>query len=146
MPQPTKNSKPRRTKGGVKSKQPDLLIGEMPVEMVNRTLGLELEPGEIIFTRAAQGHAAKRHPAEYPRCVPHLATIVLTPLYVGDDFRNGGKIEMIGRVVALNGYLLVAVTIDRDPDGRYHVCSVYPVKESQVENRKRRGYLRPALG
>ncbi|WP_375273466.1 hypothetical protein [Methylorubrum thiocyanatum] len=79
--------------------------------MINLTLGLDLDPGPVILSRNAQKHALSSHPVEYPLCLPHVAAVVADPLYLGDDFKNGGKIEMIGRVPALGSFLLVAVTI-----------------------------------
>jgi hypothetical protein len=88
--------------------RPDLVIGPLPHDVINKTLGMELHPGEVIFTRAAQIHAARRHPAEFPHCLPHVGTVVLNPLYIGDDGRNPEKIELIARIQALGQPLLVA--------------------------------------
>jgi len=52
---------------------------------------------------------------------------------------------MIGRVPALGSFLLVAVTIERDPAGRYNVCSFYPISEKKIQPRRARGYLRVAV-
>ncbi|NYG45308.1 hypothetical protein GGD67_002766 [Bradyrhizobium sp. IAR9] len=54
------------------------------------------------------------------------------PLYIGDDHKNPG-IELISRVVAADSMVLMAIKLDRDEQGRYHVLSFYPVK---AENRK----------
>jgi hypothetical protein len=71
---------------------PELVLGPLPVDTINNTMDTELEPGEVVFSRAAQVHAARRHPVEYPVCLPHLATVVADPLYIGDDHKNPGVI------------------------------------------------------
>ena len=88
---------PKRTRGLT-----DLVLGPIPEAMVNCTLELELEPGLVILTRGAQSHALKRHPTEYPLCLPHIAGIVSHPLYLGDDLQNEGKIEFIGHELKLD--------------------------------------------
>ncbi|MCP1838764.1 MULTISPECIES: hypothetical protein [unclassified Bradyrhizobium] len=48
-------------------------------------------------------------------------------LYIGDDHKNPG-IELVRNVVAAESMVLVAINLDRDEQGRYHVLSFYPVK------------------
>lgn len=92
----------------------------MPIDTINKTIGTELEPGDVVFSRAAQVHAARRHPIEYPQCLPHLAKVICDPLYIGDDHQNPGK-ELIGRIPAVNSFVLVAVEVIKDKRGRYSV-------------------------
>ena len=66
------------------------------------------------------------------------------PLYIGDDFRNPNKIEMISRVPAINSAILVAVNIERDTRGDYNVVSFYPVDERKLGSRLDRGFLKIA--
>jgi hypothetical protein len=119
----------------------DLILGPLPVDAINRTLDLELEPGDVIFTAAAQAHAYKRHPADFPKCLPHVGPVVERPHYVGDDFKNPGKIELVARIAALGGGLLVAIVVDLDENGRYKVSSLYPIGEKTIENRRQGGHL-----
>jgi hypothetical protein len=131
---------PKRTRGLT-----DLVLGPIPEAMVNCTLELELEPGLVILTRGAQSHALKRHPTEYPLCLPHIAGIVSNPLYLGDDLQNEGKIEFIGHAASIPSYILVAVKIARDNAGNYHVTSFYPVSKAKIQHRRERGFLRVAI-
>lgn len=126
-------------------KQPDLILGELPVNGINRALSLELKAGVAVFSRAAQAHAARRHPTEYPVLAPHIAAIVLDPLYVGDDLRNGGKIELIGKAPGQTSFALVAVSVEVDAEGRYHVASLYPVSREKIESRRQKGFLQVFL-
>lgn len=65
-----------------------LRLGPLPVGMINKTLGLELDDGEAVVTPSHQVHAAKNHPQDYARCLPHVAAIIANPLYIGDDFKR----------------------------------------------------------
>ena len=42
-------------------------FGPLPVDLINRTTGLELENGNAFFSINAQKHAAKRHPLDYSK-------------------------------------------------------------------------------
>ncbi|OAI30226.1 hypothetical protein A1351_09465 [Methylosinus sp. R-45379] len=117
----------------------------MPVKIINRVLELELEPGVVILSRGAQRHAFRQHGEDYAKCQPHVSSIVAEPLYIGDDFKNHGKIELVGRVIAAEIIVLVAVNIERDRHGRYHIASFYPISEEKVQNRKRKGHLKCAF-
>jgi hypothetical protein len=118
------------------------LFGHVPVGAINRTLDLDLEPGEAIMPVNAQKHASRKRPADFARCFPHVAAVIGTPLYVRDDFKNEGKIELIGKPAALGEYLLVAVEISRDAHGRYNVTSFYPISEAKVAHRRESGHLK----
>jgi hypothetical protein len=128
----------------LKSATSDLVIGAIPSMAINRALGLELADGSVVLSRGAQRHALKRHPKDYALCLPHLSVIVTSPLYVGDDFKNSGKIELVGRLRAAAISILVAVNVERNARGQYQIASFYPVSEDKIENRRRRGFLKPA--
>jgi hypothetical protein len=117
------------------------LFGILPVGVINATLQLELEEGEVVMPVNAQKHAQRKRPADYARCFPHVASVIASPLYMGDDFRNEGKIELVGRPLGLGTPLLVAVELTRDGDGRYSVTSFYPLSERTVSNRREKRHL-----
>ena len=119
----------------------DFMLGPLPVDSINRTLGHDLSPGDVIFTVAAQRHVLRNHPEDYPRCLPHVRNVVQHPHYLGDDLKNPGKIEMVSRVPALGTGLLVALVIEPDAHGRYGVSSCYPISEKKIENRRQKGFL-----
>jgi hypothetical protein len=60
----------------------------------------------------------------------------------GDDFRNSGKIEFVGRPPGLGTPLLIAVVITPDAHGRYNIASFYPVSEGKVQSRKQKGFIK----
>lgn len=123
---------------------PELKLGPLPVEMVFRTLQLDLDAGEVVFSGAAQIHASNRHPEDYAACLPYAGAIVTNPLYIGEDAKNPGKIEFIARPATYAQGILVAVVIEPDGNGNYHVASIYPLGAKKIENRRRSGYLKPA--
>ncbi len=128
------------------SKLQPYLFGPLPARAINDALAMELDDGEVIMSVNAQRHAQKHHPEDYARCFPHVAAIVTSPLYVSDDFRNHGKIEMVGRPVGFPDWLLVAVEVSLDSEGRYNVVSFYPISDKKVQNRRENGhYQRPTL-
>ena len=120
----------------------DLLLGPLPSDAINRTLGLELEPGEVVLSSAAQRHALRSHPKDFARCLAHVGPVIIRPHYLGDDFKNHGKIELVARVAALGSGLLVAIIVEPIADGRYAVASFYPVGERKIENRRQSGHLK----
>jgi phage-Barnase-EndoU-ColicinE5/D-RelE like nuclease3 len=118
-----------------------IVLGPLPVDSINRVLGLELEAGQLILKSAAQVHAANRHPEEYPVILPCLPEVLSSALYVGDDHGNAGKIELIGRIRELDQFILIAVIIEVDPNGFYSVASFYPVSQTKIQGRREKGFL-----
>lgn len=118
-----------------------LNFGAMPVEAINFTLGHEIDCGDVVFSGRAQLHAAARHPDDYERVLPHVASIVASPLYIGDDFKNPGKVELIGKVPRQGDFLLVAVTIEKDSNEAYNIASIYVLSENKVEGRRAKSRL-----
>ena len=113
-------------------------LGPLPVEEINATLGLELEPGNAVLTVGAQKHVYNRHPGDFAAHLAHVGLVIKDPSYMGDDFRNRGKIELIRRMPGPAGPL-VAIVIEPDDDGRYHVASFYTVTQSRIDQRRQKG-------
>ncbi len=88
-----------------------------------------------------QVHAWRRHQDEYDSILPHIASIVTAPLLIGDDLRNPGCIELLGRVPTIAGYILVAICVEATVPGKYEVRSFFSTKEDKVQRRKERGFL-----
>lgn len=120
-------------------------FGSLPVEAINGALGLELCAGSVVMSVNAQKHVQRKRPVEFAELFPHVATIVTEPLYVGDDFRNKGKIELVGKAPGLPDWLLVAIEIAVDKDGRYNIASFYPISEQKLQNRRDKGHYSRAI-
>ncbi|RTL52931.1 MAG: hypothetical protein EKK40_07140 [Bradyrhizobiaceae bacterium] len=116
----------------------------MPADVINKTLGTEIEAGDVILTRGAQRHAYRRHPEDYPKCLPHLASVVADPRYIGDDDTNSG-IEIWGYAIAIQSLVLVAVELMPDANGRYQISSFYMVSEKKAQSRRQKGFLKVAV-
>jgi hypothetical protein len=98
-----------------------VLLGPLPVDAINATLGTELESGEVYLSGRARQHIAEDHPADYPLVMRHLAAVVGAPTFVGRAPRHSRDIELVGRVPTAGdrGYVLVAVGLELDERGRY---------------------------
>jgi len=127
-------------------KYSSLDLGPLPANLVNRALGTELEPGEVHMSGLAHRHAAEDHPGDYPICWPRLAQAIASPTYIGQAPRQGENFELVRRFPGNpGGTVLVAVGLERDEKGRYRVKSFYLIDEDDVERRRHKGYLRPAV-
>ena len=114
----------------------DLILGALPSERIGRALDLELDEGQVELSRIAQRHVSVDHPEDYAICLPHIAAIIANPLYVGDDFKNPGRLEVVGRIIAVGGPVLIGLTCNKDKDGFYRVVTFYRISEKKVENRR----------
>lgn len=133
----------RKAKG---ARPVELRPGDFPDDIVYKTLQIEAEPGEVVFSVAAQMHANRRHPQDAAVIIPHLSQVIQDPAYVGDDFRNPGKIELVRMIPNTdNRFALVAVTVERDAAGVYHVCSSYLISQSEVDKKRSKGILKNVL-
>lgn len=121
-----------------------LNFGLLPVDHIKATLEIDLEVGEVVMSANAQKHASRRHFSDYNLCLPFIAGVLADPLYLGDDFNNSGKIEVIGRPHRLGQPLLIAVEITKDDKGQYNLVSFYPVSDVKIQNRRQKGFLKVA--
>jgi len=125
-----------------KKNNPALLhLGPLPTAIIEATLGIEVEPGTVVFAVSNQKHARARHPEEFGRCLPHIGAVIANPMYLRDDFKNSGKIELISRIPTLGSGLLVAIEIEPDAQGRYRIASMYPVSQKKIDSRREAGTL-----
>ena len=124
------------------TKMPDIIVGQLPVEKLNRALGLELEAGVLVLTGNAQVHAARRHPAEYSNTLPHLTAALDNAAYAGDDLKNPDSIEIIGRVQSQGTWILIAVRVALANQGQYQIASFYRISDEKIQKRKAKGYLK----
>jgi len=126
-----------------KNKLIDIFPGDMPVKAIYLTLGIEAEEGAVKCGAPAIKHAQANHPEDVPTIIPHLSQLIESPLYMGDDHRNPGKIEFVGRIPGQAGAALVAVTVERNEnDGFYHVCSMYMISQAELDKKRDKGILR----
>ena len=125
-------------------KHPVLLLGPLPAAMINRTIGTDLAEGEVILTSQKHDHVIKRHPRDYAVCLPHIASVIADPLYIGDDLKNSG-FEIIGQVQVVSSFVLVAIEIEPDEVGKYRVATFYMISETKIQSRRQKGYVKVAI-
>lgn len=130
----------------MKNKNPklfDIFPGAIPDDAIYATLEIELEGGDVKFSAPAQRHAYRRHPEDVPLIIPHLSQVISDPMYMGDDHRNPGKIELVRPILGTGKSALVALTIEKnDDDGFYHICSSYLITQSEVDRKRAKGILK----
>lgn len=122
----------------------DVPLGPLPAESIERAIGLELDPGDVVLSAGAQVHVLRQHPGDFDRCLPFVTEVVTNPIYARDDFKNPGKFELIGRMPGGEG-LLVSLMVERKADGRYHVTSFYPVSQATIDSRRHAGHLKTVV-
>ncbi len=66
-------------------------------------------------------------------------------MYMGDDYKNPGKIELVRRIRGENNAALIALKIEKADDGYYHVCSAYFISQSEVDKKKQKKILKIVL-
>lgn len=121
----------------------ELRPGSFPDEIVYKSLQIEVDPGEVVFSVPAQNHANKLHPGDAALIIPHLSLVIEDPTYVGDDLRNPGKIELVRAIPNSGGRsALIAITVEMDHRGLYNVCSSYLISQSEVDRKRSKGILK----
>ncbi len=56
-------------------------LGPLPVDLINRTLGTELDPGRVRLSARAHRHIAEDRPDDYPTCIGALPGVIAAPTY-----------------------------------------------------------------
>jgi hypothetical protein len=120
----------------------DVFPGPIPDKAIYDTLGIELDAGDVKFSAPAQRHAYRGHPEDVPLIIPHLSQVISDPMYMGDDLKNPGKIELVRLIAGAGKFALVAVTVAKSEDGYYHVCSAYLISQSEVDRKRDKGILK----
>ena len=124
------------------TRYPALDLGWLPVDLINRTLGTELEPGRVRLSARAHRHIAEDHPDDYATCSAALPTAIAAPSYIGQAPHHGDNFELVRRVRGLQGRMvLVAVGLEPDKRGDFRVRTAYLIKEATVERRRLEGWL-----
>jgi hypothetical protein len=122
---------------------PLILLGPLPVELINSTLGTELESGDAILTSRAHEHIATDHADEYVAVMTHIQLLISAPTYIGQSPRHGGEFEMVRRVIIPGGdeIILAGINLTVNEFGNYNVHSAYRLTEERVTRRIQRGHL-----
>ena len=123
------------------------VLGALPTELINSTIGTELEPGPVFLSAIAHRHMAHRHPEDYKVCYEALETALSAPTYIGQDTRHRDNFFIIKRVLveAQHSNVLVSIGLERDDKGSYRIKSSYIIKPADVERRRQKRTLFVAI-
>lgn len=128
----------------IKAKRKAFRVGPLPVDLINRALGTELEPADVWVSKACHGHIADDHPDDYPIIMANIIDILRSPSYAGQDAQNGEGFYLVKRVeaVADREFALVAIGLEITEHGTYNVKSAYIIKQIDVDSRRLKGALK----
>lgn len=113
------------------------------MDVINRTLGSELEVGEAILTARAQDHIAKDHPDDRDLVMANLQAVIRSPTYIGQSPHHGAALELVRHVMlpGTDKHVLAAVSLTPNLFGNYNVHSAYVITQARVDRRIARGHL-----
>lgn len=120
-------------------------LGALDVDLVNATLGTEIEPGNIYLSRKAHWHIARDHSEDYDSCMAALRRVGTLPGLIGQSPKHTSNFEAIVRFRSADPdrpFILVAIGLERDDRGSYRVKSAYSIDERAVERRRATGHLK----
>ena len=122
-----------------KKKYPARLVCDLPVDVVNKVLGLELDPGEVWVSRACHKHIAEDHPDAYAACYHQLDIVISDPSFLGQSPKHNDAIEVIRRLVIgqNQAIVLAAVSMETNQYRNYNVRSVYLIEQDDLDMRRR---------
>lgn len=121
-----------------------ILLGPLPAELINNTLGTELEGGDVVITARAQAHIALDHAQDFGLVMNHLRLVIAAPTYIGQSPHHPEAFELVRRI-SLPGtdeIILAAINITRNAFGNYNVHSAYRISQEKVDRRVASGHLR----
>lgn len=128
----------------IRAKRKAFLVGPLPADLINRALGTELDTANVWVSKACHSHIADDHPEDYPVIMANLIDILRTPMYAGQDAKNGNGFYLVKRVepVADREFALVAINLELSPHGTYNVKSAYTIKQQDIDSRRINGALK----
>lgn len=98
--------------------------------------------GVVNFSIPAQKHAFQRHPHDFHLCLPYLSQAITSPTYVGQSPHHKlDGFEVVFEVPRGNINVLIAITLQPNNKGVYHVKSVYPIDNNKISARHRKKFL-----
>jgi hypothetical protein len=124
------------------ARYPALSFGPLPVDLINRTLGTDLEPGEVRLSVAAHKHIARDHPEDYSLVMAEITDTIASPNFIGQAPAQPRNFEMIRRTrVSAGEVVLIAIGLDMDEQGDYRVRSGYSITTEKLDRRRQSGHV-----
>lgn len=120
-----------------------ILLGPLPVDLINRTLGTELDAGDAVLTARAQDHITKDHPDDFILVMHCIELVIKDPTYIGQSPHHGSEFELVRyvKMAGSDGAVLAAVSLTPNDFGNYNVHSAYVIPQARVDRRIARGHL-----
>lgn len=104
---------------------------------INKALGTDLAPGKGWLSSVAHEHMYRDHEADYAHCFAHLDDTFGRPTYVGQAPKHGRNFELLRRYQLVDKpWMLIAVGLEPNKQGNYHVRSCYLVSDDDVQRRR----------
>jgi len=121
-----------------------IFLGPLPADLINNTLGTELEDGDVVITARAQAHIALDHTQDFALVMEHLKLVISAPTYIGQSPHHPEAFELVRRIVLrdTSEIILAAINITRNAFGNYDVHSAYRITQERVDRRVASGHLR----
>lgn len=118
-------------------------LGPIPSDLINRTIGTELEPGEAVLSAQAHRHIAEDHAADYPLVIANLQIVISEPSYIGQSPKHSDNFELVRQIWVPKGRqaILAAVKMTKNEFGNYNIVSGYCLEEEKVTKRILKGHL-----
>ena len=128
----------------IKAKRKAFRVGPLPVDVINRALGSDLEAADVWVSKACHSHIADDHPEDYPIIMANIIDILRSPSYAGQDAQHGDGFYLVKRVQAPGDreFALVAISMEITTHGTYNVKSAYIIKQNDVDSRRLKGALK----
>lgn len=116
-----------------------LNFGPLAVAAIERTIGLELDEGDVWLSKAAHGHIARDHPADYPAILGLIRTAINDPDYIGQKPNHAGNYYLVCRTRV--GGALVALGIEQNEHGNHNIKSAYSISQAKIDSYRQSGHL-----
>jgi hypothetical protein len=115
-------------------------IAPFPAELVHRFLGITAAEGIVHFSAAGQDHAFERHGDVFLGCLEHLEMTMCCPQFIGQSPGHPAEFELVREASGV-GFVLAALPLECDDEGRYVVRSLYAIGYPTIQRRLRKGHL-----
>jgi hypothetical protein len=118
-------------------------LGPLPSDLINKTLGTEMDAGDAVLTARAQDHIEQDHPDDFALVMHCIELVIKDPTYIGQSPHHGGEFEMVRyvKMAGSDGTVLAAISLTPNDFGNYNVHSAYTISQARVDRRIARGHL-----
>ena len=118
------------SKGPLNDDWRDQYLGLLPIDFIEKCLGLQLKPGKVVFYAHAKKHTFDGRP-ERRVCLPYLEAAISNPTYVGQQ--PGYEADSFDLVyIAPNGLIVLVAISMRIKKGIYPIKSAYPLRQDTL--------------